>query len=122
MKNLVHQIKVSVEDFLVELGNIVLFTLNTTKQFFIAPFEFKELVKQGYIIGNKTFPLIAITGFNASVEAGFGRFWGTVDVARNDCHFNHQGNWAGDNSIALRRENKFRNWGRAGRNESNRTT
>ncbi|MBN2636366.1 MAG: ABC transporter permease [Prolixibacteraceae bacterium] len=63
MKNLVHQIKVSVEDFLVELGNIVLFTLNTTKQFFIAPFEFKELVKQGYIIGNKTFPLIAITGF-----------------------------------------------------------
>lgn len=63
MKKITNQIKNSVEDFLLELGNIVLFTFNTLKQFFVAPFEFKELVKQGYTIGNKTFPLIAITGF-----------------------------------------------------------
>lgn len=46
-----------------ELGNIVLFTGETIRQFFVGPFEHKELVKQGYYIGNKTLPLVAITGF-----------------------------------------------------------
>lgn len=46
-----------------ELGAIVIFTGNTIKQFFIAPFELRELIKQGYLIGNKTLPLISITGF-----------------------------------------------------------
>jgi phospholipid/cholesterol/gamma-HCH transport system permease protein len=63
MKKITHQIKVSAEDFLLEFGNIIVFTLKTIRQFFIAPFEFKELIKQGYLIGNKTFPLVAITGF-----------------------------------------------------------
>lgn len=51
------------DDFLTELGGIVIFTGNTIKQFFIAPFEHRELIKQGYLIGNKTLPLISITGF-----------------------------------------------------------
>lgn len=46
-----------------ELGNIVLFTGETVRQFFIGPFEYKEMVKQGYYIGNKTLPLVSITGF-----------------------------------------------------------
>jgi phospholipid/cholesterol/gamma-HCH transport system permease protein len=33
------------------------------KEVFKPPFEFKELVKQSYLIGYKSFPLIAVTGF-----------------------------------------------------------
>lgn len=46
-----------------EVGGIILFMAETVRQFFIAPFEYKEVVKQGYYIGNKTLPLITITGF-----------------------------------------------------------
>lgn len=63
MQKIRNYINPSLEDFLSELGNIVLFTGNTIKQFFIAPFEHRELIKQGYLIGNKTLPLISITGF-----------------------------------------------------------
>lgn len=63
MKIKLDKIKNSLVDFLTEIGDIVNFTGHTIKQFFIAPFEHKELLKQGYQIGNKTLPLIAITGF-----------------------------------------------------------
>ncbi len=51
------------EVFLSEVGNFVLFTRNVGRQFFSAPFEYRELIKQGYFIGNKTLPLVAITAF-----------------------------------------------------------
>jgi phospholipid/cholesterol/gamma-HCH transport system permease protein len=57
------KINPSIEAFLIDLGGLVIFTVNTIKQFFIAPFEHRELIKQGYVIGNKTLPLISITGF-----------------------------------------------------------
>ena len=60
MKN---HIKLSLENFFTEIGNIILFTGNTVKQFFTPPFEHRELIKQGYQMGNKTLPLISITGF-----------------------------------------------------------
>jgi phospholipid/cholesterol/gamma-HCH transport system permease protein len=53
----------SLELFFTEVGEILVFTGNVVRQFFTAPFEHKELIKQGYYIGNKTVPLIAITGF-----------------------------------------------------------
>lgn len=60
MKN---QIENTLGSFLSELGSIVLFTGETVRQFFIGPFEGREMIKQGYYIGNKTLPLVAITGF-----------------------------------------------------------
>lgn len=33
------------------------------KELFLPPYELKELLKQAYLIGYKTFPLVAITGF-----------------------------------------------------------
>ncbi|MFW6257158.1 MAG: MlaE family ABC transporter permease [Prolixibacteraceae bacterium] len=53
----------SLKSFFNELGSILLFTAETVRQFFVGPFEFKEIVKQGYYLGVKTLPLISITGF-----------------------------------------------------------
>ena len=53
----------SLEAFFSEVGSILFFTGDVIRQFFQGPFEHRELVKQGYYIGNKTLPLIAITGF-----------------------------------------------------------
>jgi phospholipid/cholesterol/gamma-HCH transport system permease protein len=63
MRDIKNRIQNSTEAFLNELGNITLFTIRTIQQFFMAPFEHRELLKQGYRIGNKTLPLISITGF-----------------------------------------------------------
>ena len=53
----------SIETFLIEIGDIVWFTFEVIRQFFVSPFEHRELIKQSYYIGNKTLPLISITGF-----------------------------------------------------------
>lgn len=63
MKQLTAQFNLTMREFLSEIGDIILFTAETLKQFFKAPFEHKELIKQSYYIGNKTLPLISITGF-----------------------------------------------------------
>lgn len=55
--------KKSVIDFFEEISQITLFTVRFFKEVFKPPYEFKELVKQCYLIGYKSFPLIAITGF-----------------------------------------------------------
>lgn len=47
----------------IDLGELAFFTLNVIKQFFSPPFEHRELVKQGFLIGNKSFALVAVTGF-----------------------------------------------------------
>lgn len=53
----------SLDLFLSEVGSLTLFTQNIGKQFFSSPFEYREIVKQGYYIGNKTLPLVGITAF-----------------------------------------------------------
>ena len=53
----------SLDNFFAEIGGLVLFIRNVGQQFFSAPFEYRELIKQGYYIGNKTLPLVAITAF-----------------------------------------------------------
>ncbi|HKL32897.1 MAG TPA: ABC transporter permease [Tangfeifania sp.] len=58
-----YQIENTPKKFFSELGSIVLFTGETVRQFFIGPFETREMIKQGYYIGNKTLPLVVITGF-----------------------------------------------------------
>lgn len=47
----------------IDLGQMAIFTGNVVKQFFSPPFESRELIKQGYLIGNKSFALVSITGF-----------------------------------------------------------
>ncbi len=63
MNMMLNKMTSSLNTFFIEVGNILLFTINVVKQLFSGPFEHKELIKQGYQIGNRTLPLIAITGF-----------------------------------------------------------
>lgn len=63
MDEIKNNIRSLLEAYFMEVGGILLFTGDVIRQFFTAPFERKELIKQGYFIGNKTLPLIAITGF-----------------------------------------------------------
>jgi len=49
-------------NFLVDFANAMLFIGSTAKATFSRDFEFKEFLRQCYQIGNKTLPLISITG------------------------------------------------------------
>ncbi len=49
--------------FLLEVHSLTVFVLRFFKEVFRPPYEFNELLKQSFIIGYKSFPLVAITGF-----------------------------------------------------------
>jgi phospholipid/cholesterol/gamma-HCH transport system permease protein len=53
----------SIINFFDEIAQLTLFTARFFKEVLRPPYEFKELAKQAYLIGYKSFPLIAITGF-----------------------------------------------------------
>lgn len=46
-----------------DAGNVSLFALRFFKEIFKPPFEIKEIIRQCYLIGVKSLPLVAITGF-----------------------------------------------------------
>ena len=48
--------------FFIDLGELVIFTGKVIKQFFSPPYEHKELLRQAYLIGNKSFWLVSLTG------------------------------------------------------------
>jgi len=48
--------------FLTELADFFLFVAQTTRETFSRDFEFKEFLRQCFQIGNKTLPLITVTG------------------------------------------------------------
>ena len=47
----------------IDAGNVVLFIGRFFREMFQSPFEFKEFLRQCYVIGYKTLPLVGITGF-----------------------------------------------------------
>ncbi|HWY38279.1 MAG TPA: ABC transporter permease [Bacteroidia bacterium] len=49
--------------FFEEVALLTLFSFRFLKEAVKPPYEFKELVKQAYAIGYRSFPLVAITGF-----------------------------------------------------------
>lgn len=49
--------------FFLEVSSITIFTLRFFKEVIKPPYEFNELMKQSFLIGYKSFPLVAITGF-----------------------------------------------------------
>jgi phospholipid/cholesterol/gamma-HCH transport system permease protein len=46
-----------------DAGNVTKFAARFFKEIFMPPFEIKEFMRQCYIIGNKSLPLVGITGF-----------------------------------------------------------
>ena len=49
--------------FFMEIGDISLFAGRYFREVFIAPFEFKELIRQCYNMGNRSLLLVGVTGF-----------------------------------------------------------
>jgi phospholipid/cholesterol/gamma-HCH transport system permease protein len=49
-------------NFLTEIARFFLFTSRTVKETFSRDFEFKEFLRQCFVIGYKTLPLISVTG------------------------------------------------------------
>ena len=52
-----------IESFFIEIGELTFFAHRFVKEVFSRPFEFKELLRQCYYIGNKSLFLVGITGF-----------------------------------------------------------
>jgi phospholipid/cholesterol/gamma-HCH transport system permease protein len=49
--------------FFLEISSLTVFTLRFFKEVFKPPYEFNELMKQSFLIGYKSLPLVGITGF-----------------------------------------------------------
>ena len=54
---------VSAKSFFTEIGEITLFAGRFFREVFLPPFEFKELIRQCYNIGNRSLLLVSVTGF-----------------------------------------------------------
>src|SRR3989339_1271312 len=49
--------------FFIEVASLASFTLRFFKEVLKPPYEFNELLKQSFLVGYKSFPLVLITGF-----------------------------------------------------------
>lgn len=56
-------IKTQANSFLIDIGEMSLFTARFFKEALKRPFEFKEFLRQCYYMGNKSLVLVGITGF-----------------------------------------------------------
>ncbi|MFT5754795.1 MAG: phospholipid/cholesterol/gamma-HCH transport system permease protein [Flavobacterium sp.] len=56
-------IGIRIKDFFIEIGELTYFSNRFFKELFSKPFEFKELLRQCYNMGNKSLGLVLITGF-----------------------------------------------------------
>ena len=59
--------KKSLSDFFKSLYDIHLFIIRFFKEAFVPPFEFKEIMRQCYEVGVRSFTLISVTGFIVGV-------------------------------------------------------
>lgn len=57
------QILSKFKSFFIEIGELALFAIRFLKEAVSPPFEFKELMRQCYNMGNKTLLLVSVTGF-----------------------------------------------------------
>ena len=56
-------IKAKINSFLIEIGELSFFTVRFFRESIKRPFEFKELLRQCYNMGNRSLLLVGITGF-----------------------------------------------------------
>ncbi|WP_413818262.1 MlaE family ABC transporter permease [Tenacibaculum sp. IB213877] len=60
---MINKILTNLKTFFIEIGELSLFAGRFFKEAFKPPYEFKELLKQCYNMGNRSLLLVAITGF-----------------------------------------------------------
>ena len=54
---------IALKNIFTDAGNVTIFTLRFFKELVKPPFEIKEFLRQCYVMGYKSLPLVAITGF-----------------------------------------------------------
>ena len=54
---------IALKNILAEIGNLYYFIIRFFKECFRPRYEFAEFLRQCYLIGNKTLPLVGLTGF-----------------------------------------------------------
>jgi len=52
-----------VHKFFLEVYSLTIFTFRFFKEVFVPPYELNELLKQSFLIGYKSLPLVAVTSF-----------------------------------------------------------
>ena len=57
------QILRKVKEFFIEMGDMSFFAIRFFKEVFTRPFEFKELLRQCFNMGNRSLLLVGVTGF-----------------------------------------------------------
>ncbi|CAM3546159.1 ABC transporter permease [Flavobacterium gelidilacus] len=57
------QLALNIKNFFIEIGELAYFSSRFFRELFSKPFEFKELLRQCYNMGNKSLGLVLITGF-----------------------------------------------------------
>jgi phospholipid/cholesterol/gamma-HCH transport system permease protein len=57
------RIRQHIAAFFIEIGDLSYFTKRFFKELFSRPFEFKELLRQCYLVGNKSLLLVGVTAF-----------------------------------------------------------
>lgn len=53
----------SIKNYFIDVSNLTRFTIHFFKELFLPPYEVNELVRQCYIVGCKSLPLVGATGF-----------------------------------------------------------
>jgi len=61
--NIANPILTRTKSFFAEIGDMAFFTARFFREAFTSPFEFKELLRQCYNMGNRSFFLVGVTGF-----------------------------------------------------------
>ncbi len=61
--NETNSIAIKTKRFFEEVGDMTYFAIRFFKEVFTAPFEWKELIRQCYQMGNRSFLLVGVTGF-----------------------------------------------------------
>ena len=88
-------------NFLTNIADAFLFVTKVTKETFSRNFEFKEFLRQCFQIGNKTLPLISVTGTHYWPGAHYSdaacsfELRGCQPASRNGSCISHQRNGAG---------------------------
>ncbi|PHR13210.1 MULTISPECIES: MlaE family ABC transporter permease [Aequorivita] len=61
--NIANPILIRTKSFFAEIGDMAFFAARFFREAFTSPFEFKELLRQCYNMGNRSFFLVGVTGF-----------------------------------------------------------
>lgn len=63
MHSILNKIKLYIQVFLIEIGDLSYFAGRFFKEVFKSPFEFREFLRQCYQMGNRSLLLVSVTGF-----------------------------------------------------------